>query len=467
MGEPSRRRTKQSTDEFFKDVLEKAERDSWDKPGKKSSKAIQKRGKQLSSLYGSNSTGALVKRRASTLLAPGDATSGYSRRNSQLPAGFANSTDILGGALGGLGQIDEGGATASGLPGRPPRRLSVIDNAKKYVAKQEAVRARERAEVPPGMPRGGGKPAMVSGGGRVPKSSSQAGGGSSIEGSNPWYCGYTNSPASPPSSHFARVARYGLQGTLSMARLHRPQICAPAGDAGWTPNFLHKPDLCNEWAEPLSGSPALWPTTSEFVSGSTLDPWREPVEVDPRLRRVMSREEEELRRVQVSLQHLQQHQLATSKKLRATAAAKQAKQGGSKHKGKGDGKVSVRDANRLKYWSSLTVIYGERDEAHARLANLEKARVHRLQRLEMKWREVLYLHKIMKMPAYRKPGLEDLTELKEYFLHEMLPTEGDGGHRGRSQKANVLLTRDQFMTAIQFFFDAADPKVGTHSRGGA
>ena len=47
-----------------------------------------------------------------------------------------------------------------------------------------------------------------------------------------------------------------------------------------------------------------------------------------------------------------------------------------------------------RYWSSLTVIYGEQDNKKLQQAGLDKAKQHRKARLEMKWQEVLYLHKV-------------------------------------------------------------------------
>ena len=537
-----RRRTRQTTDEFLSKVLEDAERERWDKSGGNKQKQMEKRGRQLSSLYGTNSQSNLVKRRASKMITAGvlpggggpagAISSAHSRRHSKLTPGAFGGRVGGGGGMDILGDLDaivEGGGGDGGSGPLPNRRKSIVERAQDYVDKR-GVQAFGKPPPGPAGPGplssssssssafGGtktGPPGAAGAAGGEPRGSERKQSVHTHQEAPPWYVGYQNSPASPPaSSHFSRVARYGLAGTLNLARLHRPHV----GKGG--PGFLHKANLCDPYSETLRGSPAQWPSSSEYVTGSMLDPPQAPVEVPDRLRRQAAKEEEELRRLEMSLRESRKEALNESRvrraRLRQSASADGALvamgAGGSTPGGRttpssGRGppplstgrasNVSTGDAHRLRYWSSLTVIYGERDEASARQGMLEKQREQRRLRLEMKWREVLYMHKIMKMPAYRKPGLEDLLDLKEHFLTESLNEQqhqmelaerhrereqrhrhhhghghgkkGHGHHHhhhhhqsshhlGMDATETVIINRDQFCKSILFFFDAADPK---------
>ena len=61
--------------------------------------------------------------------------------------------------------------------------------------------------------------------------------------------------------------------------------------------------------------------------------------------------------------------------------------------------------------------------------------------------QLTHTNKIMKMPAYRKPGIEDLTDLKEYFLTEILNREGDRYGDGADAMgiSSVSIDREMFM----------------------
>lgn len=78
----------------------------------------------------------------------------------------------------------------------------------------------------------------------------------------PWYAGRNNSAAKTVVNKVGESVRYGLRGSLSMSLLNRTDT-----ELG-LPGYLHQKDIAWDYADPLSGSPKLWPAkTSEYVSG--------------------------------------------------------------------------------------------------------------------------------------------------------------------------------------------------------
>ncbi len=73
--------------------------------------------------------------------------------------------------------------------------------------------------------------------------------------------------------------------------------------------------------------------------------------------------------------------------------------------------VVTEDQNRLRYWNSFTVIYARKENAHTIKEALEKKRQDWEKRKLLKWRETSYLHRLMRMPQYRRPGMEDFDKL--------------------------------------------------------
>ena len=162
----ARRRTRQTTDDFLNSVLDdevRAAGAASQRGG--NNKQMQKNGRQLSNLYGSNSSSTHVKRRASKMvmnasaladgLGGGDQSSAHARRHSRMPLGGMHS----GGMGDSLDSFAEGktydGRLGHGhgnvMPGQmapPPRRLSVVESARQWTEK--------RVNEQPGPEYGGG-----------------------------------------------------------------------------------------------------------------------------------------------------------------------------------------------------------------------------------------------------------------------------------------------------------------------
>ena len=73
-----------------------------------------------------------------------------------------------------------------------------------------------------------------------------------------WYIG-TATEGQPSLSFSSRVPRYGLEGTLKMAQRERPAMFSPVGRVKTVPGCLHRIPTSNVWSPPLVGSPGLWP----------------------------------------------------------------------------------------------------------------------------------------------------------------------------------------------------------------
>ena len=166
----ARRRTRQTTDDFLNSVLDdevRAAGAASQRGGNK--KQMQKNGRQLSNLYGSNSSSTHVKRRASKMvmnasaladgLGGGDQSSAHARRHSRMPLEGMHGGTHAGGMGDSLDSFAEGktydGRLGHGhgnvMPGQmapPPRRLSVVESARQWTEK--------RVNEQPGPEYGGG-----------------------------------------------------------------------------------------------------------------------------------------------------------------------------------------------------------------------------------------------------------------------------------------------------------------------
>ena len=74
-----------------------------------------------------------------------------------------------------------------------------------------------------------------------------------------WYVGNRSATGCPSPSFMARVPRYGLEGTMRMAQRERPAMFSPIGREPHMPKFLHRIPTSNVWSRPLFGSPGSWP----------------------------------------------------------------------------------------------------------------------------------------------------------------------------------------------------------------
>lgn len=69
------------------------------------------------------------------------------------------------------------------------------------------------------------------------------------------------------------------------------------------------------------------------------------------------------------------------------------------------------DRRGLKYWSSCTVMYSQRENEQSIKAQAQKAQKDRAMRSTVKWRELAYMYNLMRMPTRRQAGIDELDGL--------------------------------------------------------
>lgn len=74
-----------------------------------------------------------------------------------------------------------------------------------------------------------------------------------------WYVGNRAAEGCPSPAFMSRVPRYGLEATLKMAQRERSVMFSPIGRVDHMPKFLHRIPTSNVWSPPVFGSPGSWP----------------------------------------------------------------------------------------------------------------------------------------------------------------------------------------------------------------
>lgn len=98
--------------------------------------------------------------------------------------------------------------------------------------------------------------------------------------------------------------------------------------------------------------------------------------------------------------------------------------------------------------SGLTAIYARKDTTSSGgVSKVEKAAKDRELRLEKRWKELLRMHRIIRLPQNRKPGLEDITNLAHTF--EKVLAQSDDP---------LICNRDTFVRVIMQMYLKTDYK---------
>ena len=498
-----RRGRRQSTNDFIRGVLDNAVRQQWVGQKKVTSKQ-RAHGRRMSNLYGVNISHKIVKKRVKRgERRPSSPTKDCSDISGKPVPGGSVYNRSLGRrrATASLASMGGGGGGGGGAGGKPPRvpgspgaaldrqdsMESLSANLPKGIREEVAAHERRRqleltergmlgplSSVASLRSTGGAGAGGAAGHGFYPSSSlrstgarslgrrrgrgSQTGGGlggGDKKPSTPWYCGRTNTVTCPPSSPFARAARYGFTGSqkLDAASHYKSTSSLEA----WQPGFLKQASGYNEYAEPLHTSPSLWPSGSRYVCGSRLKKMQPRKEMTPRIRRWFDRGSTERGRLNDSVVMEKRSLHRSVRRARSTGALSKLNatvgKGGSVYQQKRN--VVTEDQNRMRYWNSFTVIYARKENAQTIKEELEKARRDREMRMHLKWREIVYLHKLMRMPQYRRPGMEDFDELLK-----ALAQRADERRMGVPGQAGgyTLICRDDFTAAVQSAYEIASMK---------
>ena len=108
------------------------------------------------------------------------------------------------------------------------------------------------------------------------------------------------------------------------------------------------------------------------------------------------------------------------------------------------------DAHTLiRYMSGLTAIYARKDTTSTGgVSKAEKAAKDRELRLAKRWKALAKMHRIIRLPQNRRPGLEDITNLMETF-ERVLATNDDP----------LICSRDAFVRVIMQLYLKTDHKA--------
>ena len=216
------------TEAWVRSVMETAITSKWHAPSPTLNEEIHV-GHRLSSLYGSNTSSRMVKKRAKKTVVrqkPAPRNSPLARKKEQQKKMFETVTFMA--------------EPSTGGPANPalkvdPKKSPPLRHRKIPLEEENEVRSKvsaapkwRRDKVPTDQVRG-------------------------------WYVGNRAAEGCPSPSFMPRVPRYGLEATLKMAQRERPAMFSPIGRVKHMPPFLHRIPTADVWSPPVQGSPGMWP----------------------------------------------------------------------------------------------------------------------------------------------------------------------------------------------------------------
>jgi len=216
------------TEAWVRSVMESAITSKWHAPSKTLNEEIHV-GNRLASLYGSNTSSRIVKKRSKktvTRLKPASKNSPLARKRKDESNMYATVTFMAEPSTGGPANP----AVKVDPKGSPPMRFRKIplEEEGEVSSKVSAAPKWRRDKVPTNQKRG-------------------------------WYVGNRAAEGCPSPGFMSRVPRYGLEATLKMAQRERPAMYSPIGRTKHMPKFLHRIPTSNVWSPPVHGSPGMWP----------------------------------------------------------------------------------------------------------------------------------------------------------------------------------------------------------------
>jgi hypothetical protein len=217
------------TQAWVRSVMETAITSKWQAPSKTLNEEIDV-GLRLASLYGSNTSSNIVKKRSKKTVErskPLPLNSPIAKRRQEKKEMYSTVTFMAEPSTGGPANP----AIKIDSKSSPPLRY-------RKIPLEEEGEVQSRVSAEPRWKRD-----------KVPTDN--------IRG---WYVGNRSAEGCPSPGYMSRVPRYGLEATLKMAQRERPAMFSPIGRVKYMPKFLHRIPTSNVWSPPIFGSPGSWPS---------------------------------------------------------------------------------------------------------------------------------------------------------------------------------------------------------------
>jgi len=216
------------TEAWVRSVMETAITSKYHEPSKTLNKEIHV-GHRLASLYGSNTSSKIVKKRAKKnvqRLKPASKNSPLAKKRQEKQDMFKTVTFMAEPSTGGPANPAIETTKKSRSPMR--HRRIPLEEEGEVQSIVSAIPKWKREKVKTGLTPG-------------------------------WYVGNRAAEGCPTPAFMARVPRYGLESTLKMAQRERHTLYSPIGRVKHMPKFLHRIPTSNIWSPPVHGSPGMWP----------------------------------------------------------------------------------------------------------------------------------------------------------------------------------------------------------------
>ena len=280
------------TQSWVRSVMETAITSKWQAPSKTLNEEISV-GMRLASLYGSNTSSKIVKKRSKKTvvrLKPAPLNSPSARKKKQQEEMYSTVTFMA--------------EPSTGGPANPAVK---IDPKSSPPMRHRRIPLEEEGEVQSVV---SATPKW-----RRDKVSTRK------EYSRGWYVGNRAAEGCPSPAFMSRVPRYGLEATLKMAQRERPVMFSPIGRVKHMPKFLHRIPTSDIWSPPVFGSPGSWPkdvgNTVSFKDARTGEAGQEVITA-----RNLRSVKHDLEQVDLIYRSVDMERLETTKKLRRTATGK-------------------------------------------------------------------------------------------------------------------------------------------------